>query len=143
MAESEAAAIIRLLGLLPHPEGGHYRETFRHAAAGDGRGAMTAIYFLLQAHEVSAWHRVDAAEIWHFYAGASLDLTLSPDGKTTTSHVLGANLGMGERPQVTVPASHWQSARSRGAWTLVGCTVGPAFDFAGFEMASSGWKPGG
>lgn len=143
MTDDSAADIIRRLGLAPHPEGGHYRETFRHMPAGGGRGAMTAIYFLLQADEVSAWHRVDAAEIWHFYAGAPLALTLSADGETTISQLLGPNLAAGERPQLAVPAGHWQSARSRGAWTLVGCTVGPAFEFAGFEMAPPGWTPGG
>jgi predicted cupin superfamily sugar epimerase len=136
-----AAAIIRALDLKPHPEGGHYRETFRHVPQSGGRGAMTAIYYLLQQGEVSAWHRVDAAEIWHFYAGATLGLTLSPDGTRTEEILLGAGVAAGERPQAVVPAGCWQSARSRGDWTLVGCTVGPAFEFAGFEMAPPGWAP--
>jgi predicted cupin superfamily sugar epimerase len=103
---------------------------------------MTAIYYLLQHGESSAWHRVDAAEIWHFYAGAPLALILSPDGRRVESVTLGPDVAHGERPQATVPAGCWQSARSGGAWTLVGCTVGPAFEFGGFEMASRGWSPG-
>jgi predicted cupin superfamily sugar epimerase len=136
-----AAAIIQALELKPHPEGGHYRETFRHAPPQGGRGAMTAIYYLLQEGEVSAWHRVDAAEIWHFYAGAPLALSLSPDGRRQQTVTLGPDVAAGERPQVLVPEGQWQSARTRGAWTLVGCTVGPAFEFTGFEMAPPGWEP--
>ncbi len=138
---TEADAIIRRLGLAPPPEGGHYRETFRHAPADGGRGAMTAIYFLLQACEVSRWHRVDAAEIWHFYAGAPLDLAIAEAGMAPRALVLGPDLLAGQAPQVTVPPGAWQSARSRGDWTLVGCTVGPAFEFAGFELAPPGWSP--
>jgi predicted cupin superfamily sugar epimerase len=137
-----AAAIIRALDLKPHPEGGHYRETFRHAPPTGGRGAMTAIYYLLQQGEISAWHRVDAAEIWHFYAGAPLALSLSPDGRKIEAVALGPDIARGERPQAAVPPGCWQSARSDGAWTLVGCTVGPAFEFSGFEMAPRGWSPG-
>jgi len=145
-----AAAIIRALGLQPHPEGGHYRETFRDsgrdpAALGDGaaaRGASTAIYYLLQAGEWSHWHRVDAAEVWHWYAGAPLELQVSPDGKDTETLVLGIDLTSGQRPQGVVPAKAWQGARSLGAWTLVGCTVAPAFQFEGFEMAPPDWQPG-
>ena len=137
-----AAEIIRALDLKPHPEGGHYRETFRHVPPSGGRGAMTAIYYLLQHGEVSAWHRVDAAEIWHFYAGAPLVLSLSADGRHKQTVMLGADITAGERPQFLVPEGHWQSGRTRGAWTLVGCTVGPAFEFTGFEMAPKGWEPG-
>jgi len=137
-----AADIIRALDLQPHPEGGHYRETFRDRPPSGGRGAMTAIYYLLRADEVSAWHRVDAAEIWHYYAGAPLLLTLSPDGRDTTSARLGPDIGAGERPQILVPPGCWQTARSLGDWTLVGCTVGPAFEFSGFELAPPGWHPG-
>lgn len=137
-----AAEIIRALDLKPHPEGGHFRETFRHVPPQGGRGAMTAIYYLLQQGEISAWHRVDAAEIWHFYAGAPLALSVSADGKQKQTVTLGSDVSAGERPQVLVPEGHWQSARTRGAWTLVGCTVGPAFEFAGFEMAPKGWAPG-
>jgi hypothetical protein len=138
-----ADEIVALLGLGPHPEGGHYRETFRHLPAEGERGAMTAIYFLLKAGEASHWHRVDAAEIWHFYAGAPLDLAIAVDGGPAATRVLGPDLASGALPQIVVPAGAWQAARSRGAWTLVGCTVGPAFEFAGFELAPPGWSPGG
>lgn len=141
MTES-ADEIIALLDLQPHPEGGHYRETWRATAAADERAAGTAIYFLLKAGEVSRWHRVDAAEIWHWYAGAPIELSLSTDGQDTRLEVLGSALQKGERPQVIVPPNAWQSARSLGAWTLVGCTVSPGFEFSGFEMAPDAWRPG-
>jgi len=138
-----ADEVVRLLGLSPHPEGGHYRETFRDPRRdADGRSAGTAIYYLLAAGEVSAWHRVDAAEIWHFHAGAPLALTVSADGREAETIRLGVDLAAGERPQGVVPAGHWQKAASLGAWTLVGCTVAPGFEFAGFEMAPAGWEPG-
>lgn len=129
--------VVRLLELAPHPEGGFYRQTFRDSRTIDGsRGASTAIYYLLPAGEVSAWHRVvDAAEVWHYYAGAALELVLSEDGATLIPHRLGPSLAAGERPQCIVPAGVWQSAKSLGAWTLVGCTVAPAFEFAKFELA--------
>lgn len=139
---TDPQAIIDRLALLPHPEGGHYRETFRHAPSAGGRGAMTAIYFLLRAGEVSHWHRVDAAEIWHFYAGAPLDLAIAASGGRSETRLLGPDLGAGQAPQIVVPAGAWQSARSRGGWTLAGCTVGPAFEFAGFELAPPDWTPG-
>ena len=143
---TDAAAIIRALGLQPHPEGGHYCETFRDpVTVGSGeaaRGASTAIYYLLQAGERSHWHRVDAAEVWHWYAGAPLALTVSEDGRTAETRQLGPDLAAGQRPQLAVPAKAWQAAESRGAWTLVGCTVAPAFRFEGFEMAPPDWKPG-
>lgn len=131
--------IIRLLDLRPHPEGGRFRETFRD----DGleRGASTAIYYLLREGERSHWHRVDAAEVWHWYAGGPLELSLSKDGRTTATHVLGPNLAAGERPQIVVPKNVWQSARPLSAYTLVGCTVAPAFTFDGFEMAPPNWRP--
>jgi len=137
-----AEEIVRLLGLAPHPEGGFYRETFRAAAPDGGRGTSTAIYYLLRRGEVSAWHRTDADEVWHHYAGAPLELSLSPDGRQRSAARLGPDLAAGERPQRVVPAGAWQSARSLGDWTLVGCTVAPAFQFAGFEMAPAGWEPG-
>ena len=135
-----AEEIVRLLDLKPHPEGGFYRESFRAAAADGGRGASTAIYYLLRQGEISAWHRVDADEVWHHYGGAPLELTLSA-GHGRCAMRLGQDLAAGERPQAVVPAGVWQSARSLGEWTLVGCTVAPAFDFAGFEMAPPGWEP--
>jgi len=143
---TDAAAIIRDLGLKPHPEGGHYRGTFRDpvtvGSAAPARGASSAIYFLLQAGERSQWHRVDATEVWHWYSGAPLSLWVSPDGRTLAEHRLGPDLAGGERPQVVVPARAWQAAASLGAWTLCGCTVAPAFCFEGFEMAPPGWAPG-
>jgi len=133
--------VIRLLDLAPHPEGGHYRETFRDAAAaGSGRAASTAIYFLLKAGEISRWHRVDAAEVWHWYAGAPLALAIV-EGKERHDVRLGPGLAAGERPQAVVPAHAWQQAQSLGAWTLAGCTVAPGFEFAGFELAAEDFDP--
>lgn len=134
--------IIATLGMRPHPEGGHFVETWRHVEPGGGRGAGTAIYFLLQAGERAHWHRVDAAEIWHWYAGAPLELAMSGNGREVTVEILGNDLLAGARPQILVPAGAWQSAASTGAWTLVGCTVSPAFEFNGFEMAPPDWAPG-
>jgi predicted cupin superfamily sugar epimerase len=142
-----AQQLIELLALERHPEGGWYRQTFEDAVSG-GRAHSTAIYFLLEGGDVSAWHRVDAAEIWHWYAGAPLELKLSADGfmadgPRSETLVLGNDFSSGQRPQLTVPAHHWQSAKSLGEWTLVGCTVAPGFQFAGFELAPEGWEPGG
>ena len=137
-----AAEIIRKLGLKPHPEGGHYRETFRDAPAEGGRGAMTAIYYLLAAGEESAWHKVDATEIWHYYGGARLSLSICENGRDARVVTMGSDVAAGQSPQAIVPVNAWQSARSLGAWTLVGCTVGPAFRFEGFELAPKGWQPG-
>ena len=136
----DADEIIARYGLAPHPEGGHYRETFRAFAEGGGRGAVTSIHYLLKAGEVSAWHRIDAVEIWHYHAGAALRLELSQDGVEIASRRLGVPAGAW--PQIAVPAGAWQSARSEGTWTLVGCTVAPAFEFSGFELAPPGWHPG-
>ena len=135
-----ADEIIRLLGLAPHPEGGHFRETFRDGGGDGARAASTAIYFLLREGEVSRWHRVDAAEVWHWYAGAPLVLCIADDaGHRVTT--LGSDLAAGERPQAAVPAHAWQQAHTLGAWTLVGCTVAPGFEFAGFEMAPPDFTP--
>ncbi len=137
-----AAEIIRLLELRPHPEGGHFRETFRDRQAVNGtRAASTAIYYLLARGERSHWHRVDSAEVWHFYIGAPLELQIA-DGAGSTRLTLGAGLVHGERPQTIVPANAWQAAQSLGDWSLVGCTVAPGFEFAGFEMAPVNWVPG-
>ena len=133
--------LIEELRLLPHPEGGWYRETWRAPAPPGERAAATTILFLLEAHQRSHWHRVDATEIWHFYAGAPLVITVSPNGHDASAHHLGPNLARGHRPQFVVPAGWWQTATSLGAWTLVGCTVAPGFDFAGFELAPPGWRP--
>ena len=136
-----ARAIIDRLGLVPHPEGGWYRETWRADAPEGARPAGTAIYYLLDAGEHSHWHRIDAAEIWHWYAGGPLSLTLSPDGHDAAAHVLGPEIMAGQRPQLVVPPGWWQTAVSLGGWTLAGCTVAPGFDFAGFEMAPEDWRP--
>ncbi|MFG1210805.1 cupin domain-containing protein [Xanthobacter flavus] len=136
-----AEAVIALLELRPHPEGGFFRETFREKADDGGRGASTAIYFLLRAGERSHWHKVDASEIWHWHAGAPLKLRIA-DAGGKRDVMLGPDLAAGERPQGVVPPFAWQAAESLGAWTLVGCTVAPAFDFSGFELAPPGWEPG-
>jgi predicted cupin superfamily sugar epimerase len=132
--------VIRTLGLKPHPEGGHYAETHRIPSPDGHRSPGTAIYYLLGRSDRSHWHRVDATEIWHYYAGAPLELSLSP-GRGVEPHVLGPDLAAGDRPQVVVPPGRWQSARSLGDWTLVGCTVSPGFEFSGFEMAPPDWEP--
>ena len=136
-----AEAVIALLELQPHPEGGFFRETFRETASDGGRGASTAIYFLLRAGERSHWHKVDASEVWHWHAGAPLRLSIA-DGADRRDLRLGPDLAAGERPQGVVPPFAWQAAETLGAWTLVGCTVAPAFDFAGFELAPPAWEPG-
>ncbi len=135
---SEADRIIRQLDLLPHPEGGHYRETYRAPALPGERSAVTLIYFLLRAGEVSHWHRIDATEIWHWYAGAPLALSIGGD-----VHRLGPAVLAGEAPQQVVPPGAWQSARSLGDWTLCGCSVAPGFEFARFELAPPEWSPTG
>ena len=132
---SEANRLIAVLGLTPHPEGGHFRETFRDPAGPSGRAFSTAIYFLLRKGEVSKWHRIDAAEIWHYYSGAPLALSIGAEIRSATHYTLGNDLAKGEQPQILVPAHHWQSARSLGAFTLVGCTVAPGFVFEKFELA--------
>ncbi|WP_350335510.1 cupin domain-containing protein [Coralliovum pocilloporae] len=134
--------IIIALELQPHPEGGYFRETFRDEQTTDNRSCSTAIYYLLKRGEQSAWHKVDAVEIWHYYAGAPLALSLSDGTEAAIQHLLGPDLQSGQHPQVVVPRDHWQSARSTGDWTLVGCTVAPGFEFSGFEMAPPGWEPG-
>ena len=130
----EAARLIGALGLEPHPEGGHYRQTWAGPVR-DGRPSGTAILFLLRAGERSHWHRVDADEIWLFHAGAPLTLSISADGERASEHTLGPDIFGGQRPQAVVAAGAWQAARSTGDWTLVSCTVSPGFTFAGFELA--------
>lgn len=135
-----ASEIISLLDLVPHPEGGHYRQTWIAEAPEGERPAGTCIHFLLAAGERSHWHRVDATEIWHYDAGAPLILSVSETGSgPRADHVLGGDLRAGQRPQIIVPEGHWQAARSTGDWTLVGCTVSPAFRFDGFELAAAGF----
>ncbi|MDK1375152.1 MULTISPECIES: cupin domain-containing protein [unclassified Sinorhizobium] len=135
------AAIVDALGLARHPEGGWYVETFRDVG-GAPRSHSTAIYYLLEKGERSHWHRVrDAAEIWHYYAGAPLELSIAAPGKPASRLRLGPDLLKGERPQYVVPANWWQSAAPLGDWTLAGCTVAPGFDFSAFEMAAPDWRP--
>jgi uncharacterized protein len=135
MPSLTADEVIRLLELKPHPEGGHFRESFRDTRAdASGRAVSTAIYFLLARGERSHWHRVDATEVWHFYAGSPLALYIA-DAKQSTLLRLGPDLVAGERPQAIVPAGGWQAAETLGDWTLVGCTVAPGFEFSGFELA--------
>jgi predicted cupin superfamily sugar epimerase len=137
----DAAGIVAQLELKPHPEGGHYRETFRDPCVdATGRSRSTAIYFLLARGERSHWHRIDAVEVWHYYAGGALTLQIADDDGAR-SVKLGANLAAGEVPQAIVPPHAWQSAESHGDWTLVGCTVAPGFDFAKFELAKPDWLP--
>jgi len=138
----EVRRLIDRLGLQAHPEGGWYRETHRDRPEGGDRGTLTQIYYLLAAGELSAWHRVtDATEIWHHYAGAPLALTLSPNGHDAEAHTLGGDVLGGQTPQVVIPPGWWQTAESLGPWTLCGCTVAPAFEFSGFEMAPPDWRP--
>ena len=136
-----AEEIIAHLALEPHPEGGWYKETFRDEVGTNGRAHSTAILFLLAAGDVSHWHRVDAVETWHWYAGAPLTLKVADENGAVRELILGSDLFAGEHPQGIVPAHAWQSARSLGPWTLVGCTVAPGFQFEGFELAPEGWEP--
>ena len=137
-----AAEIIALLELEPHPEGGHYRETFRDRSVdSNGRSRSTSIYFLLARGERSHWHRIDAVEVWHYYAGSALTLQIALDGGSLQVVRLGADLARGEQPQAIVPAHAWQAAETTGEWTLAGCTVAPAFEFAKFELAAKDWEP--
>ena len=137
-----AADIIARLDLKPHPEGGYYCETLRDARTdAKGRSHSTAIYFLLARGERSHWHRIDAVEAWHYYAGSALILQIADDSGQRSVR-LGPDLASGEQPQAIVPPRAWQAAESTGDWTLVGCTVAPGFDFTTFELAEPGWSPG-
>jgi len=136
-----ANAVIKALKLVPHPEGGWYRQTW--IAEGAGRPSGSAIYYLLEAGQRSHWHWIDSTEIWHFHAGAPLVLsTAASDAGPVLETVLGPDILNGQQAQVIVPVQHWQAARSLGDYTLVGCTVSPAFNFEGFYMAAAGWAPG-
>jgi hypothetical protein len=137
---TSAADIIKRLDLKPHPEGGHYRETHRDARLIDGRAASTAIYFLLARGERSHWHRVDAVEVWHYYAGDPLHLEIV-DGTKEMIVRLGPDVHADEVPQAVVPARAWQAAQTLGDWTLCGCTVSPGFEFSGFELAPKDFTP--
>ena len=133
-----ADEIIAHLALAPHPEGGWYRQTWAAENAGrpTERPSGTCIYFLLKAGESSHWHRVDAVEIWHYYAGAPLELRMAETkAGPAQALTLGPDLMASQFPQLIVPLGHWQAARALGDWTLVGCTVSPGFQFSGFELA--------
>ena len=133
--------IIARLDLAPHPEGGFFKETYRDVPVDGSRGAATQIYFLLREGERSAWHRIDGVEIWHFYAGAPLRLSLAPNDGPSREEILGKDADAGHILNAVVPKEVWQSAESLGGWTLVGCTVAPAFSFEGFELAPPLWTP--
>ncbi|MEM1105302.1 MAG: cupin domain-containing protein [Pseudomonadota bacterium] len=137
-----AREVIRLLNMAPHPEGGHFVETYRSAAGEGARAALTVIYFLLQADEVSAWHRVDADEAWFWHAGGPLALTISPpEGRGARPKQLGPDMRIGQVLHAVVPKNHWQTAETLGAWSLVSCAVGPGFEFSGFKLAAPDWRP--
>ena len=140
--EQDGKALIAALDLSPHPEGGWYRETWRAPSEAGARAAGTAILFLLEAHQHSHWHRVDADEHWFWHAGAPLTLSIAPADGHASDTILGADILKGQTPQMLVPAHHWQSATPLGGWTLVSCTVTPGFEFAGFTLAPPGWSPG-
>ena len=140
---TDARTLIAALGLAPHPEGGWYRETWRAEAPAGGRGAATAIHFLLEAGQRSHWHRIDATELWLFHAGSALLLERAAGAAGPVEAVrLGPEVLAGEVPQVRIPPRHWQAATADRGWALVSCIVSPAFDFAGFELAPPGWAPG-
>jgi predicted cupin superfamily sugar epimerase len=144
MTDETAAAIIERLGLAPHPEGGWYRQTWRAEAAPGERPRATAIHFLLEAHQRSHWHKVDAEEIWLWHAGDPLVLSIAPDANGPVQRItLGPDVLSGQRPQALVPKDHWQATDPIAGWGLVSCVVSPGFDFAGFELAREGWAPGG
>jgi uncharacterized protein len=140
---TKANDLIKALDLAPHPEGGWYRQTWV-AEGSVGRPAGTCIYFVLEAGKPSHWHRVDAVEIWHFYAGAALTLRMAAtDAGPVQTVLLGPDVLGGEVPQGIVPSGWWQAAATTGDWTLVGCTVSPGFRFEGFELADAGFEIGG
>ncbi|MGE4409823.1 MAG: cupin domain-containing protein [Sphingomonadales bacterium] len=140
----DVTRIITELDLSPHPEGGWYRETWRAGSEEDRRAGATAIWFLLEAGQRSHWHKVDATEIWLWHAGAPLRLMTAPRDAGPVGEVrLGGNVLSGEVPQHVIAPHHWQAAEAEQGWALVSCIVSPAFEFAGFELAPAGWRPGG
>jgi predicted cupin superfamily sugar epimerase len=132
--------IIAALDLKPHPEGGFYRETFRDFAGPDGLARSTAIYYLLRAGEMARWHRIGAAELWHWYGGDALELSFAGSGSISRT-LLGPKLNEGQRPQILIQARAWQCAKPLGAYALCGCTVAPGFEFSDLEIAPEGWSP--
>jgi len=142
MREISADDVIAHLDLAPHPEGGYFRESFRDAPEHEkGRALSTAIYYLLRDEDISRWHRVDAAEVWHWYAGGALEISTTDADNRISQSILGVEFIRGQVPQIVVPAFVWQSARPLGGWVLVGCTVAPGFEFSGFEMADDDFLP--
>jgi predicted cupin superfamily sugar epimerase len=140
---TDAPRIIAQLGLAPHPEGGWYAQTWRADAVQGTRPSASAIHFLLEQDQVSHWHKVDAAEIWLWHAGAPVTLGIAEsEAGPVNETVLGGDVLAGQLPQVLVPAHFWQSAAPRGGWALVSCIVSPAFEFFGFALAPPGWSPG-
>ena len=136
-----AKEIIETLNMEPHPEGGWYTRTWRSTQTSDGRRIGSAIYYLLEEDQTSRWHRIDADEIWHFYTGSAVTLSVSNFGDGVEAQVLGPDVLRGERPQILVPSSSWHTATPINGWSLIGCTVVPAFQFGGMEIASDGWEP--
>jgi len=137
----QTRALIDKLGLEPHPEGGWYREIYRSSdrvqTRRGARSAITAIYYLLERNQASRWHVVEADEIWHFYEGSPLDLlAYEPDARALLRRVLGSTSEGHERIAV-IGKGVWQAARSLGEFSLVGCSVGPGFDFEDFRFVAS------
>jgi uncharacterized protein len=142
-AAAEARALIAALGLVPHPEGGWYRETWRADAAPDERASATAILFLLEEGQGSHWHTVDAAELWFWHAGHPIALSRAADDAGPIETImLGPDVAAGQMPQGLIPTGHWQAAEARHGWALVSCVVSPGFRFSGFTLAPPGWQPG-
>lgn len=140
---TDPKALIAALGLIPHPEGGWYRETWRAPAAEGARASATAILFLLEAGQRSHWHRVDAAEIWLWHAGSPIALETAPDDAGPVRTIrLGPDVLAGDTPQHVIAPDEWQAAEADRGWALVSCIVSPGFDFAGFTLAAPDWAPG-
>ncbi len=142
MTDDGPDAIIRALGLAPHPEGGWYRETWRAAAPEGERAGATAIYFLLEQGQRSHWHKVDATELWLWHGGAPIRLSMSPDSGPIRTVRLGPDVLKGEVPQQRIAPGEWQAAEADRGWALVSCIVAPGFEFSGFTLAAEGWTPG-
>ena len=142
MAPTDHRAVIEALGMVAHPEGGWYVETWRAPEVDGDRATASTILYLLAAGERSHWHRVDAAEVWQWSGGDPLELRVWSETAPGIAIVrLGGDVLAGEQPQAVVPAGAWQAARSLGGWSLVGCIVAPGFRFEGFELAPPDWAP--
>lgn len=139
--------LIQFYQLLPHPEGGYYKETYRSSESipADSlserfignRNFSTAIYFLLEENSFSAFHRIKSDECWHFYSGDAVDIHVLLENGNYELIKLGSNIEMGEQFQAIVPAGAWFASKTNGTYSLVGCTVSPGFDFADFELAKA------